>query len=69
MRGIANVRRNFDVALLEVRSAEFMIDALGGRPVLPNPGLFLCRDPAGRSHREAGGHRAHYLRSAVTTRF
>jgi hypothetical protein len=40
VRDIANVRRSFDLALLEARPAGFIIDAFGGRPVLPNPGIF-----------------------------
>ena len=40
VRDIANVRRNFDLALLEARPLGFIIDAFGGRPVLPNPAIF-----------------------------
>src|SRR5579883_67499 len=40
VRDIANVRRNFDLALLEARPWGFVIDAFGGRPVLPNPAIF-----------------------------
>jgi|SRR5579883_1786699 len=40
VRDIANVRRSFDLALLEARPGGFLIDAFGGRPVLPNPGIF-----------------------------